>query len=321
MEQLENNGIYRIPTPTPFPVGAANIYLYKGERLTLFDAGTKTEAAWGVFTCRLQELGIALKDIEQIILTHHHLDHLGLSYRIKQESDAVIYAHPEVCREIPYMFDDAAMRRNAAIVLTELGVPDETAQKVVALRAFHKELLDPFVVDEDVADHATIGEFSVHFRPGHSITDTVFMHEKDRWAVTGDHLIRGVTPNPLLRRPDENGVRVKTLVEYCDALQKTRALEAEWCLPGHGAPFSDHLAVVDSTFAHIERRNNRILQLTTAEGATPYEITCRLFRNLSDVQLYYCLCAATSQMELLETNGMVTCANRDGVRYYSPSTL
>lgn len=320
MEQLELKGIYRIPTPTPFPVGAANVYLHRGECLTLFDAGTKTEAAWGVFTCRLEELGIALKDIEQIILTHHHLDHIGLSYRIKQESDAVIYAHPAVRSEIPYMYDDAVLRANAKRVLGELGVPDEVAQRVVALREIHRELLDPFVVDEDVKEEQRVGEFSVHFRPGHSITDTVFLHEKDGWAVTGDHLIKNVTPNPLLRRPDEKGVRAKTLVEYCDALQKTRALEAEWCLPGHGAPFSDHRAVVDATFAHIERRNTRILQMIPIEGTTPYEITCRLFRNPSDVQLYYCLCAATSHMELLETGGALTCVNRDGVRFYSPST-
>ena len=252
MEPFTSNSVLRIPTPTPFPVGAANVYLHKGDCLTLFDTGTKTEAAWGVFTCRLQEFGFTLRDIDRIILTHHHLDHIGLSYRIKQESDVLVYAHPAVREEIPYMFDDVELRRNAALVLDELGVPEDVAQRVVALRELHKELLDPFAVDEVVEEHKGIGEFSVHFRPGHSIADTVFVHEKERWAITGDHLIRNVTPNPLLRRPDEDGVRVKTLVEYCDALQKTRELEIEGCFSGHGASFRNHRDVVDATLRHIE---------------------------------------------------------------------
>ena len=316
MEPYTHKNVCRIPTPTPFPVGAANVYLHKGERLTLFDAGTKTEAAWGVFSCRLQELGIEVRDIEQIILTHHHLDHIGLSYRIKQDSDAVIYGHPLVRNEIPYMFDDSTLRRNAALVLDELGVPEAVANRVVALRELHRELLDPFVVDKDVDEQSGTDAFSVHFRAGHSITDTVYVHKKERWAITGDHLIRNVTPNPLLRRPDATGKRVKTLVEYCNALQLTREMAIEGCFPGHGTSFRNHREVADATFRHIERRNNKVLDAMPSKDATPYEITCRLFPKMSEVQLYYGLCATTGHLELLETKGRVDCATDNGVRRY-----
>ena len=319
MEQFESHGIYRIPTPTPFPVGAANVYLHKGDCLTLFDTGTKTEAAWGVFTCQLQELGIALRDIDQIILTHHHLDHIGLSYRIKQGSDATIYAHPDVPAQIPYMFDESEIQMHIEAVLAELGVPDDVAVRIIMLRRLHRELLDAFVVDKTVADNESIGAFTAHFRPGHSITDTLFVHNEERWAFTGDHLIKNVTPNPLLRRPTDTGAREKTLVQYVEALAKTRALELNWCFPGHGPAFQDHRSVVDSTLRHIERRNEKVMHLVPKEGVTPYEVTYRMFPKVSDPQLYYCLSAVTGHLELLETQGMLECDSREGILHYMPA--
>ncbi len=312
-------GLYRIPTPTPFPVGAANVYLYKGgDCLTLFDAGTKTEAAWGVLTCRLRELGVEPSDIDRIILTHHHLDHLGLSRRIRDVSSATVIAHPDVPTQIPYMFDESSAHVHLDALMRELGVPADVAEKVIALRQQHRELLDDFVVDEPIADNGRVGNFTAHFRPGHSSTDTVFVHSDERWALTGDHLIRNVTPNPILRRRSESGLREQSLVQYCNALRETRTLEMDWCFAGHGSPFQDHRAVVDATLRHIERRGAKVLAATPAEGATPYQITKALFRRLSEPNLYYCLSAATGHLELLATQDMLKSEYRKDVLFYLP---
>ena len=315
-EYFESQGVYCIPTPTPFPVGAANVYLHKGDCLTLFDTGTNTDAAWQVFTDQLQELGIELRDIERIILTHHHLDHIGLSCRIKQASNATIYAHPDVPVQIPYMFDEVSVRLYIKSTLRELGVPDGVAERLIALRHMHREFLDDFMVDTIIADHESIGDYTVCFRSGHSDTDTLFVHSEERWVITGDHLIKNVTPNPLLRRPSNSGIREKSLVQYVDALQKTRSLELDWCFPGHGPAFRDHRSVVDSTLRHIERRGEKIAQVIPAGGATPYEVSSLVFSNISAPQVYYCLSATTGHLELLETKGMLTCAKEEGILRY-----
>ncbi|HOQ90855.1 MAG TPA: MBL fold metallo-hydrolase, partial [Candidatus Hydrogenedentes bacterium] len=68
-----------IVLPTPFPVGDVNVYLYRGQdRLTLFDAGVKTDQAWDALVEQIRELGYEIRDIGRIVLTHHHFDHIGL---------------------------------------------------------------------------------------------------------------------------------------------------------------------------------------------------------------------------------------------------
>lgn len=70
--------ISQLTVPTPFAVGDAHVYLLKGDTLSLVDAGVKTKAAWEALKTQLRQLGYAPNDIEQIILTHHHPDHIGL---------------------------------------------------------------------------------------------------------------------------------------------------------------------------------------------------------------------------------------------------
>jgi len=77
MKQLTDT-IYQVSIPTPFAVGNVHTYLIKGERLTLIDAGVKTDEAWEAMKYELNELGYHPNDIEQIVLTHHHpLQHIS----------------------------------------------------------------------------------------------------------------------------------------------------------------------------------------------------------------------------------------------------
>ena len=308
--------IHGIHTPTVFPVGPANVYVYTGSPVTLFDAGTNTEEAWEAFLAGLKRIGVRLEDIEQVILTHHHLDHIGLLGRIQSATKARVLAHVQVPAQIPFIFDLEATRQHLERLLQELGVPGEMAEAVVEGRMRYQWLWSEFTIDEVFGDQAEIGPFTAHFRPGHSSTDTVFTHREHGWAITGDHLIHRVTPNPLLRRCPEQGEREKSLVQYYDSLMATRALEVNWCFAGHGEPFHNHREAIDSTLQHIERRSHRILKALPREGATPYEMTRILFPRLNDTMFYYCLSAVTGHLEFLEKEGSAVHTLRDAVLHY-----
>ena len=75
---MKDARIIPIALPTPFAVGDVNIYLLRGEALTLVDAGPNTKEAAAVLKSELAEQGLSLSDIDQVVLTHHHADHAGL---------------------------------------------------------------------------------------------------------------------------------------------------------------------------------------------------------------------------------------------------
>ncbi|MFB4162934.1 MBL fold metallo-hydrolase [Alteribacillus sp. JSM 102045] len=50
-------------------------------------------ACWNSLLKTLRENGFSLLDIDQILLTHHHIDHIGLINRIISEHPIPVYAH------------------------------------------------------------------------------------------------------------------------------------------------------------------------------------------------------------------------------------
>ena len=92
--------IYQITMPTPFPVGDVHAYLLCGEPLTLLDTGLCHLPSEQAMRAGLAEIGVATADLQQIVISHSHLDHFGLARRLQQESGAGVLAHPAACAKI-----------------------------------------------------------------------------------------------------------------------------------------------------------------------------------------------------------------------------
>ena len=84
--------VVQIPVPVPY-LGAVNLWLLKGEPLTLVDAGPANDGALQALEDGLAANGCGVSDIELLLLTHHHLDHAGLAGAVAERSGATIAAH------------------------------------------------------------------------------------------------------------------------------------------------------------------------------------------------------------------------------------
>jgi glyoxylase-like metal-dependent hydrolase (beta-lactamase superfamily II) len=91
---VQRKGIQRITLPTPFPIGPVNVYLVESESLTLVDAGPKTDEAWESLKQQLRVRGYSPSNIEQVVLTHHHIDHVGLLDFLRENGDIRVIGHP-----------------------------------------------------------------------------------------------------------------------------------------------------------------------------------------------------------------------------------
>src|SRR5947208_8198516 len=85
-------GIHRLRIPTPFAVGRVNCYLIEDDPLTLVDTGPNSGKALDELEHQLGDLGHSIDQLEMVILTHQHIDHLGLVEVIAGRSNAEIAA-------------------------------------------------------------------------------------------------------------------------------------------------------------------------------------------------------------------------------------
>ena len=69
-------------------VGSVNAWLLRGDPLTLVDTGPRDDGALAALEDGLRREGLRLEDIELVLATHHHLDHVGLAATIQRRSGA-----------------------------------------------------------------------------------------------------------------------------------------------------------------------------------------------------------------------------------------
>jgi len=310
--------VVKISIPTPFPVGPVNVFLIKSDAPTLIDAGVKSEAGWHKLVHSLAGHGLTPNDIQIVLLTHGHLDHMGLVPRLLEQSGAKTYAHPDaVAQYAAYEREMDEGQRFLHDVMLNLGAPQHAVDDLMQFRTVYNLLGTTFKIDHPLKDGETVGDLQAHYVPGHSASDTLFYWPGRRAAFTGDHVLKGISPNPLLRRASRDSMmRAHSLVEYQRSLRFTRSLDIDTCYPGHGSPFGEHRAVIDGLLERHERRTRKVRRLLAQKPMTPYEIVMRIFPKITSHSLHFALSVAIGHLDVLEDRGEARMENLDGVVVY-----
>ncbi len=303
-----------ISFPTPFLVGAVNAFLVKSDPITLVDAGLKTGEAFDILRSVFKQQGLALSDLKTVLLTHTHIDHVGLLGRLRDHADFTIYAHPDAThhrlncennREEAHQFGLAIMRK--------FGAPDEVVREASEEQHSYREYASDASVDEGVEDREAVGPYTVYHVPGHSALDILFVDHDARLAFTGDHILTETSPNPLLRRPKPGQPRAKSLVQYRHSLRITHDLDLDVCYPGHGAPIQNHRAVIEALLARQDKRSQRILEILGGRSLSVYDVARALFPRMDTKYMFLQLSSSVGHLEVLEEEGRVVSEAVDGV--------
>ena len=322
LEQAALAGIHRFAIPTPFAVGRVNCYLIEDEPLTLVDTGPNSGKALDELTARLAERGHALADLELIVITHQHIDHLGLVEILVEHSGAEVAALGAAARRLGSFEEDAELEDEFAVeVMLRNGIPEDVT---VALRSVSRSFRgwgSHVAVTRPLEDGGTLElgdrRLRVLHRPGHSPSDTVFWDEKRKILLAADHLLPKISSNPLLARPlDGSSERPQALVTYIESLKKTREMPAEIVLPGHGEPIADHAELIASRFAGYDRRKEKIHRLIAERPRNAYELAQALWGNVAVTQAFLTLSEVIGHADLLVNEGRVREVEDGGVIRY-----
>jgi glyoxylase-like metal-dependent hydrolase (beta-lactamase superfamily II) len=311
LEQARDAGIHRLRIPTPFAVGRVNCYLLEDQPLTLVDTGPNSGKALDELERQLSALGHSLEDLELVVLTHQHIDHLGLVEIIAARSGAEVAAIDVVVPFVENFGDDIELDdRFAADLMLRHGIPEDV---VIALRSVSRSFR-AWGAKAEVSRPLHDGELlrfrdralEVQHRPGHSPSDTVFWDAEREILLCADHLIAHISSNPLISRPlDGSAERPRALMTYIESLRRTRELPAKILLPGHGDPITDHRTLIDDRFDHHERRAEKIFSLISERPRTCYEIAQELWGNVAVTQAFLTLSEVLGHVDLLEEEGRV----------------
>ena len=314
-------GIHRLAIPTPFAVGRVNVYLIEDDPLTLVDAGPNSGSSLDELQRELGACGHAIEDIELILITHQHIDHIGLVDIVASHSGAEVAAIDHL---VPFVenYREAAAEDDAFASETMLrhGIPPDVAQALqsvsLAFRAWGARASVSRTLRAGESVELRDRSLEVLFRPGHSPTDTVFHDHDRRMLIAGDHLIKHISSNPLISRLVGSKERPQSLVTYIESLRQTQALDVDLVLPGHGDPVTDHAELIESRFRMHARRAEKIWKLIAERPRTAYGVAQAMWGNIAVTQAYLTLSEVVGHIDLLMNDGRVVEHDDDGVVRY-----
>jgi glyoxylase-like metal-dependent hydrolase (beta-lactamase superfamily II) len=208
--------------------------LEESGRLTVVDAGVPR--SWQSLHDALRRLGRSASDIEAVVLTHAHFDHVGFAERARSELGVPVYVHENdvPLTSHPWRYDHE--RRRAPYLATQVR-----ALPIVATflrnRAFWPPPIKEVVRFEDGVLPVP-GSPRVVFTPGHT-HGHCSLHLPDRDAVIAGDAI--VTLDPYTAR---RGPRLVARAATVDSARNLRELDAlaatraRTVLVGHGEPWT-----------------------------------------------------------------------------------
>jgi len=324
------DGVTRIAVPTPFAVGRVNCYLVDDDPLTLVDTGPNSGTSLVDLEAGIERAGRRAADLERIVLTHQHLDHVGLAQILADRSGAQI-----VCLDAlaPWLADFSASMDGddafSARVMARHGVPAEVVLGLRAVTAGVRAWGAAAIAGATVTDGDTLAfaarSWRVHHRPGHSPSDTVFQDEARGVLFAGDHLLSEISSNPLVSRPlgsvagDDEVQRPPALLIYIESMLRTRELDVTVTHGGHGPPVGDHRTLIDQRIAGHQRRADKIHRLLgERDGATAFQIAQAMWGTVAITQAYLTLSEVLGHIDMLERDGRATCdpVGDDGIERF-----
>ena len=321
LEQAARAGIHCLPIPTPFLVGRVNCYLIEDDPLTLIDCGPNSGKALDELERAFAARGRRLDELGLIVITHQHIDHIGLVDVLARRSGAEVAALDRLSTYLGDYQRAAELDDEFAVALMlRHGIPAEVTQALRSVSSAFRGWGSGTQVTRPLADGARLElrdrTLDVLHRPGHSPSDTVFWDAERKLLLGGDHLIKHISSNPLVARPlpgDDDQGRPQALRTYMASLTATRELPARIVLSGHGEPVTDHRALIGERFAMTERRARKILRLLDDGPLTAHELAQRMWGNVAVTQAFLTLSEVLGHLDLLCVEGSVREHEDDGV--------
>ncbi|HEU4768082.1 MAG TPA: MBL fold metallo-hydrolase [Pyrinomonadaceae bacterium] len=237
---------FPVRTPTRPPATHTCCYIvHNSKEMLIFDPGSPYEEEQQALAECVDEMIAAGRRVREIILTHHHPDHIGGLNALKAHlgdliGDVAVAAHEETAKALPEV------------------------------------RIDRFIVDEEIITFE--GEPRIQLQalhtPGHTRGHLCF-YDKDRGAlITGDNIVGF---GSVLIDPSDGNMR-----DYLNSLQRIRSLpNLSVLFGGHGPAVATPYRKIDEYISHRLERERNILEAVSNGITDPKQIVAQVYTDVS----------------------------------------
>jgi glyoxylase-like metal-dependent hydrolase (beta-lactamase superfamily II) len=312
-------GVWRISTPMPYPPRQVHAYLAElaGGGFMLVDGGIGTETAWAALEAGVGEVAGGWSAVAVHVLTHMHMDHVGLAARVREASGAPVLMGRLDAERMAHAAaqpgEEAAYRRS---LFTRCGAPTEWIGLVEEGHARARAAAPPVTVDGTLDGEqggvAGATEWRFVWTPGHTAGHVSLFRPGGGVLVAGDAVLPRITPTLGVNRQ-----RADPVGDYLEALARLQALPPAVVLPGHGDPLHG-VERIRELHAAAEGETETVAGLLDDDEATTWQVVDRRYagRELQPSTRMLALRETLAHLERLVGTGRAARRGHDGAERF-----
>lgn len=312
------NGIHLIPAPLPFRSPAwVNTYLIEAnDGLLMIDCGTDWEAGRQAIRDGFSDLGLRESAVHTLMVSHLHLDHVGMSARLVREWGSRFVMHKRASKLVDRYNDSAGYQARLLEIAGTHGMPGEEIPRVTeVVRPDYMPLIEPpdhTVEDGDLVDLGNGRYLEVVHTPGHEPAHICLRDSRSGILFSGDHVLPRISP-VIMYDLDLGDV----LGDYLLSLQKLIELDIGVTYPAHGTLMDRGDERARQILLHHDRRLLDMAELVREAETSAWRVMTRSFRpHLDDLQKRLAFLETISHLEHLRLTGRIRDEDRDGAIVY-----
>jgi glyoxylase-like metal-dependent hydrolase (beta-lactamase superfamily II) len=314
---------YKVPGKVVPPV---NGFLILGREPVLIDGGTSNDESFSAFQTDLASIGMKTADIGEVLVTHNHIDHVGLASRLAGDNRHLkVHIHEEewsmVCASDS---DRKELQRLLGEVICSWGVPPEIVElmkeKLITYLRLGGGIPRDQVLPYPEKAPLKVGgiELEAIHSPGHTEGLVCLWWPDKQKLFSNDQVLEDITPNPTIYLKGRNGKRCG-LADYLHSLSFIENLPVKQVLPGHGLPFGELKARIDEIHGLTHDRRRKITQnmIATEEPSSILDITLKTWGEMDPVSTFLGAREVHGFMEMMTDEGVVNVEKDGAVNRYA----
>lgn len=302
-------GIYLLRMPLPFRLNHINLYLLEDlDGWYLIDTGLNTEPTRNVWEELLASAFFA-KPIKQIILTHLHPDHIGMSAWLSERLDVSVKISAGDLALARFLWDNHTEVAGSLYERhwKQFGLRGTVLKELIELRNHYRNLVKQLPGRIEVIEPYSVlqtckGDWTFLPGGGHTPEHMCLWNAGQRYLISGDHILPGITPNISLHPAGlEN-----PLESYLQSLDVFSELNCSRYFPAHGPISENYHDRINDLVLHHQQKFADLLHFLPANPVSIVQAMPLLFKaDLPANQLLFAYGETAAHLVCLAKRGML----------------